>query len=187
MQRELPALEDRGGHLRVLVEEGRRGVPGQEAGRAQDRGQRLPVGRHPGHPQPLEAGRQRGRGDLAGGSVGDHLGQHRVVEGADLGPGLHAGLDPDARGGVGLEALDPTHARQVAAGRVLGVEPHLDRVPGARDLLLRQRQRLARGDPDLPLDEVQAGDLLGDRVLDLQAGVHLQEEELLGLRPRRPP
>ena len=41
-------------------------------------------------------------------------------------------------------------------------------------------ERLARGDADLPLDEVEAGDQFGDRVLDLQAGVHLHEEELVG-------
>ena len=45
-------------------------------------------------------------------------------------------------------------------------------------LVLGHRQRLARGHPDLPLDEVDAGDHLGHRVLDLQAGVHLEEEEL---------
>ena len=48
----------------------------------------------------------------------------------------------------------------------------------AVDLVLRHRQRLAAGDADLPLDEVDAGDHLGDRVLDLEAGVHLEEEEL---------
>ena len=42
----------------------------------------------------------------------------------------------------------------------------------------RERQRLARRDPDLLGDEVDARDHLGDRVLDLQAGVHLEEEEL---------
>ena len=39
-------------------------------------------------------------------------------------------------------------------------------------------ERLARRDAQLPLDEVEAGDQLGDRVLDLESGVHLQEEEL---------
>ena len=38
-----------------------------------------------------------------------------------------------------------------------------------------KRQPLARGDPQLPLHQVQAGDQLGDRVLDLEAGVHLHE------------
>ena len=34
-------------------------------------------------------------------------------------------------------------------------------------------------DPQLPFDEVDSRDLLGDRVLDLEAGVHLHEEELV--------
>ncbi len=51
-------------------------------------------------------------------------------------------------------------------------------VAAGSDLVLRHRQRLAAGDADLPLDEIDAGDHLGDRVLDLEAGVHLEEEEL---------
>ena len=42
----------------------------------------------------------------------------------------------------------------------------------------RERQRLAGGDADLLAHEVDAGDQLGDRVLDLEAGVHLDEVEL---------
>jgi hypothetical protein len=49
---------------------------------------------------------------------------------------------------------------------------------GCEHLLLREGQRFARSDSDLPLDEVDAGDHLGDGVLDLQAGVHLEEEEV---------
>ena len=37
---------------------------------------------------------------------------------------------------------------------------------------------LARRDPELLLDEVEAGDELGDGVLDLDARVQLEEEEL---------
>ena len=44
-------------------------------------------------------------------------------------------------------------------------------------LFLLQRQRLAGGDAQLPFDQIQAGDHFGDRVLDLQAGVHLHEVE----------
>ena len=36
---------------------------------------------------------------------------------------------------------------------------------------------LAAGDPDLPVHEVEAGDHLGDRMLDLQPRVHLEEVE----------
>ncbi len=39
-------------------------------------------------------------------------------------------------------------------------------------------QRLACRDAKLLADEIYAGDLLGDRVLDLNAGVHLAEVEI---------
>ena len=44
--------------------------------------------------------------------------------------------------------------------------------------MLPHRQRLPRRDPQLPLDQVQPGDQLGDGVLHLQPRVHLHEEEL---------
>ena len=46
--------------------------------------------------------------------------------------------------------------------------------------VLRERQRLASGDPQLLLDEIDAVHHLRDRMLDLQPGVHLHEEELVG-------
>ena len=38
-------------------------------------------------------------------------------------------------------------------------------------------EAFARGDPDLPLHQVDAGDHLGDRMLHLDARVHLEEIE----------
>ncbi len=49
---------------------------------------------------------------------------------------------------------------------------------GEDDLLLRERQGPALRDENLPAYEVQPGDELGDRMLDLQARVHLQEREV---------
>ena len=43
------------------------------------------------------------------------------------------------------------------------------------------RQRLARRDEQLRLDDVDAGHEFGDRMLDLHAGVHLDEVELVVL------
>ncbi len=43
-------------------------------------------------------------------------------------------------------------------------------------LVLGQWQRLAGGHAQLPLDQVEPGDALGDRVLDLQPCIHLQEK-----------
>jgi hypothetical protein len=50
-----------------------------------------------------------------------------------------------------------------------------------RDLVLGARQRSSGRDVQLPQHEVDAGDLLGDRMLDLQPRVHLQEEGLVPL------
>ena len=73
--------------------------------------------------------------------------------------------------------IDPAGLRQEAGIGVLGVEPDLDRVALQAHLLLGERQRLAARDPELPFDQVEAGDRLGHRMLDLQAGVHLEEVE----------
>ena len=79
---------------------------------------------------------------------------------------------PDGRRSVGHHA----GRRQEAAARVLAVDAELDRVP-ARCRILGDAQRLAVGDPELLADQVDAGRLLGHRVLDLQPGVDLEERD----------
>ncbi len=75
----------------------------------------------------------------------------------------------------------PTGGGEEVARRVLGGDPDLDRVAVERHVVLGEAERLAGGDPQLQLDQVEAGDELGDRVLDLQAGVDLEEEVLGGV------
>lgn len=50
-----------------------------------------------------------------------------------------------------------------------------------RDVGLPQAQGPTLGDRDLVRDEIGAGDCLGDRMFDLDAGVHLEEIELLAI------
>src|SRR3546814_11082405 len=69
-------------------------------------------------------------------------------------------------------------AGQEAGIGILRVQPDLDGVAVAGDVFLRQWQRLAGGDAQLPFDQVQAGHAFGDRVLNLQPLVDLHEEEL---------
>ena len=52
---------------------------------------------------------------------------------------------------------------------------HSMAAPVLADVGLRKRQRLARRNANLRLDQVDAGDHLRHRVLDLDAGVHLDE------------
>ena len=114
-------------------------------------------------------------GVLAVDAVDDQLRDHRVVEAADLGAGDDAGVDADAGAGRLAVGGDPPGRGQEAAGHVLGVDPALDRVAAQDDVLLSDRERLAGRDQHLLADEVDAGHLLGDRVLDLDPRVHLHE------------
>jgi len=111
----------------------------------------------------------------------DQLGDHRVVELADLAAFLDAGIDPNALRHD--EMLEPADAGQEALGRVLGVQAGLHGPAVERDIVLFQRHRLARGDAELPFDQIDAGHSLGDRVFDLQPGVHLHEPDAVGLEP----
>ena len=58
------------------------------------------------------------------------------------------------------------------------VDPALDGVALDPDVLLLHRERRPGGDADLLVNQVDAGDHLGDRMLHLDAGVHLDEIEL---------
>jgi hypothetical protein len=54
-------------------------------------------------------------------------------------------------------------------------------VAGDGDVLLGQTEGVARRHRELQRHQVETGDELGDAVLDLEAGVHLQEEELVAV------
>jgi hypothetical protein len=84
-----------------------------------------------------------------------------------------AGLQPQR----GFARADGAPQRQRPMG-IFGAQAHFDGVAAEADVGLRQRQRLAARHAQLPLDQVEPGDGLGHRVLHLQAGVHLHEEEV---------
>ncbi len=60
---------------------------------------------------------------------------------------------------------------------MLRVHPAFDGMAREGNVLLAETQRHAGGDADLLAHDVDPGDHLGDRMLDLQAGVHLNEIE----------
>ncbi|MPM26853.1 hypothetical protein SDC9_73358 [bioreactor metagenome] len=116
---------------------------------------------------------------LAGAAMGDDLGDHRVEVGRDGVALGDTGVDPDAGTGGQVEAGDPAgRGGEVTVG-VLGVQPGLDRVA---ELGGTFGEAAAVGDVDLCLHQVVLVGDLGDRVLDLEAGVDLEEGELLLLR-----
>ena len=65
--------------------------------------------------------------------------------------------------------------------RILGVDADLDGVAAEARCRPGEAQRLAAGDAQHLAHEIDAGDHLGHRMLDLDAGVHLDEIELAGV------
>ena len=109
----------------------------------------------------------------------DQLGDHRVVHRRHLGATLYTGVDADAgAGGLAVGVANRARSWRELLVRRLGVDPALDRPAVQLDVLLDDRERLAGGDEDLLADDVDPADHLGHAVLDLDAGVHLEEEVL---------
>jgi len=99
-----------------------------------------------------------------------------AVPADDLGALRDAGVDPDARPGRLAVGGDRARRREEPVRRVLRVDPALDRVAREARVLLPEGEGLAGGDEHLLAYEVDAGHELRDRVLDLNARVHLEEE-----------
>ncbi len=112
---------------------------------------------------------------VAGAAVGDDLGDHRVEVGRDGVALANAGVDADAGPRGQVEQCDPAGRRREVAIRVLGVQPGLDGMP----LLgrLGPFETATGSDVQLRLDQVEVRGQLGDRVLDLEPGVDLEERE----------
>src|SRR5262245_32990448 len=110
----------------------------------------------------------------------DELGHHRVVVDADLRALDDAGVH--AHAGHRRLAVEEQRAclRQVIARRILRVDARFNGVSALAEGVLRPRQRLTRGHSNLRANEIDARDLLGYGMLDLEPRVHLEEVE-----PRR--
>ena len=86
-------------------------------------------------------------------------------------------VDADARTAGGVPQADRPGRGHEGLG-ILGVDAALHGVAADLHVALGVGQALAGGDQQLRLHQVDAGDELGHRVLDLDAGVHLDEVEL---------
>ncbi len=160
------------------VDKGGGGVAGGERRMAQDRRQEAAVVVQAHQHGVFHGADQPAARFVAAGAEGDDLGQHGVVVAAHFGAVHQAVVNAHALAIGRPPAQHRAGLRQVALGRVLGVEAHFHGVAGEPYLLLGERQGLAGGHPQLPGHQVLAGDQLGDRVLHLQAGVHFQKVEL---------
>ena len=109
--------------------------------------------------------------------VHNQLGEHRIVREPNLTPHLYPAIPPHPRPARQVQMRDAPGGWQESVGRILTRDAALDRPP-LRLRRLKERQRLAAGDAQLPLHQINPHHEFRNRVLDLNARVHLEEVEL---------
>src|SRR5205085_6153590 len=109
--------------------------------------------------------------------VGDDLADHGVVIRRHGVPLVDVRIDTDSRAAWRMVGGDLAWRRSEAI-RIFGIDAALERMAADRDVLLPKTELFARRDADLLLHEVDAGHHFRYGVLDLDARVHLDEEEL---------
>ena len=110
----------------------------------------------------------------------DDLGQHGVVIGGHLGAALYPGVDTGI-GGKHHFGQDPCAGLELPR-RVFGIQADLNRRAFELGLQAGQGRQIAAGQQHHPGHQIDAADLFGHTMLDLQACVDLQEVEGAGLR-----
>ena len=114
--------------------------------------------------------------------VGDDLADHGVVVDRHLQSRPDPAIDPDASLARPVDRGDQAGAGAAAVIRVLGVDAGLDRMTAGDRVRRQQGRNAGRAQPGQPqhlLHQVEAKYLFRNRVLHLQAGVHLQERRFL--------
>ena len=168
--------------LRCRVDELRRVVAGREMTMQNDLLQEPQVGRHAANSEFKQGPVHAPHGLLGGGRPGGDFDEQRVVGPADERAGIGGPrIETDAesrRAAVGRQL--PVVGHEVVRG-ILGRDPALHGVAVRADLRLYGHAAggtadlVARGNADLSLDDVDAGDDLGHGVLYLDARVDLDE------------
>ena len=167
----------------MRLDEARVDPAGDEIGMGDQRLQEGQVGVDPDDAELGERARQlcRGDGEIGRRRMRDNLGDQRVERRAGAIAGIAERIDPDAGAGGQVERRDPAGARDGLAGRRhrLQIDARLKRVSasGARAVEAQLGQRRSGRDLNLRLDEIDVECFLGDGVLDLQAGIGLDEGE----------
>ena len=164
---------------RGVVDEGGPAVALEEDRVREQRAQESDVGLDAADAEFDEGAQHLAAHHLVGAGAAGALDQHGVVVGGDDGAGeAVARVEAHAVAAGGAVDLDLARVGPEAVGRVLGGDAALHGEAADGDAVLGQvevRQRGAGGHLDLRGHDVDARDLLGDGVLDLDARVDLDE------------
>ena len=126
----------------------------------------------------IEGPRHTLNASAAAGSGGNDFGDHRVVIRRDGIASIGVGVNADATTAGCVIKTDVAGAGLEIFLRILGVDTTLDGMTARLGFNDIATEMLACSDLDLLLHEIASVDLLGDGVLDLDAGVHFHEVEI---------
>ena len=169
--------------LRLLVDEARVHLVGAEIAVRQQGAQEGDVAGRAFQPEGGERalGARQRVGEIGRRAVHDHLGQQRIEIGIGAIAGIAVGVDPHAGARRRLEHRERAAARlgRAVGGHGLHVDAELDGMAARRGAFeAGLGQARAAGQQQLRLHQIDAPHLFRHRVLDLQARVGLDEEEI---------
>src|SRR6516165_4141099 len=154
-------------------------IPAAELLAGQQVGVERQVGAWPDDPERRDRLARAGQRLVPVRPVHAQLGEQWVVERGHRVPRGIPGVYPHAGADGLLPPRDGPRAGQ-EAHRIFGVHAQFQRMPARLDGGRIEAHILPGGDAELLLHQVDPGDQFGDRVLDLQPGVHLEEHEITG-------
>src|SRR5262249_37307159 len=108
-------------------------------------------------------------------SVNEQFCNHRVVICGNAVARANVAVNPHASAARWVPFRHQSRAWPEIVVWIFGVDSTFDRATAVDDVFLPEREFLTRGDFDLLLNEVDSSDQLGDRMLDLNAGIDLDE------------
>ena len=108
---------------------------------------------------------------------GRNFGNHGIVVYRHLGLRLDSGIDPYPRPLGRIPGQDMSGRWQESVGGIFRVQTALKGVTVAADVILLEAQRFPGGNPDLFSYQIQTGNPLGNRMLNLEASVDFQKIE----------
>ena len=181
----VPAVLE-GEQLRRVVNQGSRRLPAAEHGVVDQVFEERNVGLHPANAEFSQRAVRPLKRHLIGLPRAGDLHEHRVVERRDhRASKAHPAIQPHPKAARAAIGEDLAVVRRELAFRILSRDAALHGVTVAGNLILRRHpdlgavQAVALGDEDLRAHQIQARDDLRDRVLDLDARIHLNEEPLV--------
>ena len=144
---------------------------------AKDAHEEVPVGHHAGGHESLEGAREP-KGRLPSRRrMRDQLGHQRIEGDRDLRPRFDAAVDPHVHARRRQPVEQSPAGRQKAVRGIFRVQARLDGMSAEAHVLLAEAEGVPLGDQDLLAHQIDARHRLGDRVLHLNARVHLEEIE----------